>query len=400
MSLQVTCTAPVNIAVLKYWGKKDETLITPINSSFSVTLNQADLCTTTTVHLSTEFTADRIWLNGKEEDINTTRLQNCLNAVRKTHGQVTLDDGTAVDGGALGEYKVHIVSKNNFPTAAGLASSASGYACLVATLARAYNVQESFPGQLTTFARMGSGSACRSLAGGFVKWEMGGAAADASDSLAVQKFDEAHWPDLAILVLVVNDGRKGTSSTSGMQTTVRTSKLLQRRIDTIADEHYALLEKAVAERDFATFGEVTMRDSNQFHALCLDTFPPIFYLNDTSKSIIQLVHAYNAAKGGTRLAYTFDAGPNAVLFTQKADLDDVLRTVLHYYPPADGQPLAEYFPKADVLAQVGDFSTLADDKVAQTFHGDRSAGQLKYILHTTPGPGPQNLDTHLAPPQA
>jgi diphosphomevalonate decarboxylase len=114
---------------------------------------------------------------------------------------------------------------------------------------------------------------------------------------------------------VVSDKEKDTSSTSGMETSRLTSKLLQYRSEHIVEERLANIEKAFLEKDFDTFGKITMQDSNQFHAVCMDTYPPIFYMNDVSKSIIKLVHVYNEYYGEVRAAYTFDAGPNAVIYT-------------------------------------------------------------------------------------
>ena len=118
------------------------------------------------------------------------------------------------------------MSANNFPTAAGLASSAAGYAALAYALGQLHAVEESYPGELSAIARQGSGSACRSLAGGFVAWDMG-AKADGSDSVARQVAPADHWPELDVLILVVSDAKKTVSSTSGMDTSVKTSAPLQ-----------------------------------------------------------------------------------------------------------------------------------------------------------------------------
>lgn len=100
-----------------------------------------------------------------------------------------------------------------------------------------------------------------------------------------------------------------------METSRLTSLLLAHRATHIVQDRLDQISKAYLERDFETFGRITMQDSNQFHAVCLDTYPPIFYMNDTSKMIIRIVHALNAALGGVKAAYTFDAGPNAVIYT-------------------------------------------------------------------------------------
>ncbi|THH16202.1 hypothetical protein EW146_g4404 [Bondarzewia mesenterica] len=172
----------------------------------------------------------------------------------------------------LSTFPVHICSRNNFPTAAGLASSASGFAALVSSLAALYALPSS-PSELSLIARQGSGSACRSLFGGFVAWEQG-TAPDGSDSLAVEVAPREHWPDIHALICIVSDDKKGTSSTSGMQRTVETSPLLQHRIKHVVPERMKAISKAILDKDFDTFARITMQDSNQFHAVALDTDPP------------------------------------------------------------------------------------------------------------------------------
>uniref|UniRef100_A0AAX7T6X7 Diphosphomevalonate decarboxylase n=1 Tax=Astatotilapia calliptera TaxID=8154 RepID=A0AAX7T6X7_ASTCA len=292
----VTCTAPVNIAVIKYWGKRNEDIILPINSSLSVTLHQDQLKTTTTVATSRSFQEDRIWLNGKEEDITHPRLQSCLREIRRLARKRRNDGDSGVDSASL-SHKVHICSVNNFPTAAGLASSAAGFACLVYSLARVFGVE----GELSGIARQGSGSACRSMYGGFVQWIMGNKE-DGKDSLAQQVEPETHWPELRILVLVASAERKPVGSTSGMQTSVKTSCLLKHRAESVVPGRMVEMTEAIRKKDFAAFAELTMKDSNQFHATCLDTYPPIFYLNHVSQQIISLVHRYNKHYGETRVS--------------------------------------------------------------------------------------------------
>jgi len=207
---------------------------------------------------------------------------------------------------------LHIVSENNFPTAAGLASSAAGFAALVRAIADLYQLPQS-PSELSRIARQGSGSACRSMFGGYVAWVMG-SNEDGSDSVAEQIADEAHWPQMRAAILVVSAAKKATSSTAGMQATVATSTLFQYRANVVVPDRMERMTKAIRERDFATFADLTMKDSNSFHAVCLDTSPPIFYMNDISTGIIRLVEELNIVAGKTVAAYTFDAGPNAVIY--------------------------------------------------------------------------------------
>lgn len=207
---------------------------------------------------------------------------------------------------------LHIVSENNFPTAAGLASSAAGFAALVRAIADLYALPQS-PSNLSLIARQGSGSACRSMMGGYVAWNMG-SKEDGSDSLAKQIAPASHWPGMRAAILVVSAKKKGTSSTAGMQLTVATSDLFVQRAEHVVPERVKKMITAIQERDFPTFAELTMRDSNQFHAVCLDSYPPIFYLNDTSRGIIRLVEDLNRVAKKVVAAYTFDAGPNAVIY--------------------------------------------------------------------------------------
>lgn len=239
----------------------------------------------------------------------------------------------------LSEWAVHVCSENNFPTAAGLASSASGFAALIASLAALYELQpEVSSSELSRIARQGSGSACRSLFGGYVAWQ-GGEQSNGQDSLAVEVAPQSHWPDLQALICVVSDAKKGTPSTAGMQRTVQTSPLLQHRIKEVVPERMVKISEAIQKRDFNTFAEITMADSNNFHACCLDTAPPIFYMNDVSRAIVQLVEELNRANEaegkGKLVAYTYDAGPNAVLYAPKANMPQILQTIRHYFPNAD-----------------------------------------------------------------
>ncbi|XP_052008921.1 diphosphomevalonate decarboxylase [Xyrauchen texanus] len=374
----VTCTAPVNIAVIKYWGKRDEGLILPVNSSLSVTLHQEQLKTTTTVACSSSFQEDRMWLNGKEEDMKHPRLQLCLREIRRLVRKRRNTGDPASDVISV-SHKLHICSMNNFPTAAGLASSAAGYACLVYTLSKLFGVD----GNLSVVARQGSGSACRSLYGGFVQWKMG-ERSDGEDSVAEQVESESHWPQLRVLILVVSAEQKSVGSTSGMHTSVETSPLLKYRADAVVPCRMEEMIMAVRQRDFAAFAELTMKDSNQFHATCLDTYPPIFYLNDISHSIINLVHCYNQHYRETRVAYTFDAGPNAVIYTLQEHLPEFVELLHHFFPPQTNR--GEFVKGLPVCS-----ASLSED-LKRDIKMEPKPNGIRYIISTKAGPGPCVLE--------
>ena len=392
-----TVSAGTNIACIKYWGKANTHYNTPINDSLSLTLDQSDLRAVTTASASPSFDKDRLWLNGSEEQDAATskRFRACVDGVRSLATD-KIDPDTKSIVVAKEDWNgmnIHIASYNTFPTAAGLASSAAGYAALVAALVQLFNAKESYPGQFTAIARQGSGSACRSLDGGFVAWRAGGAKEDWSDSIAEQVADENHWSEVRAVILVVSDAKKETSSTAGMSNSVATSELLGFRAREVVPKRMKLIEDAIKSKDFQSFGKVTMMDSNQFHATCLDTYPPIFYMNDVSRSVVQLVHRYNDWAGEIRAAYTFDAGPNAVLYTLDKYVVELLALVLKYYPAQSEGLVGEYVNNVDMAKEALEFeldpSLVEDVEKSARVH---DYGDVKMVYCTRGGPGPKTLD--------
>eukprot|EP00127_Corallochytrium_limacisporum_P003708 Clim_evm40s152 gene=Clim_evmTU40s152 len=377
-----TCVAPVNIAVIKYWGKRDTELILPLNESLSGTLDENVLHSKTSVLAGPDLKEDRMWLNGKEEDINAKRTQNCLKALR----ELAKDQGLA-----SAEYNVHIVSSNNFPTAAGLASSASGFACLVFSLAKALGVKARRD-ELSLLARRGSGSACRSLHGGWVKWERG-TKADGSDSIAVQTAPASAWPEMEVVILVVDAGKKAVSSTSGMQRSVETSPLLDFRAKNTVTPNCEKMEKAILEKDFSTFAKVTMQESNQFHACCLDTLPPIVYMNDTSHLIVKIIHHLQDRLGQPIAAYTYDAGPNAVLYLERKHVPLVMSVVEKCFFENREDMTSKYTGLESLHTILSEGGDLDSDLVAslEPFRASTES-RISRVIHSKIGDGPRQLD--------
>lgn len=375
-------TAPVNIATLKYWGKRDAKLNLPTNSSISVTLAQDDLRTLTSAATGPDFPEDKLWLNGKEESLSSERTQNCLADLRALRREMESRDSSLP---TMSQWKLHIVSENNFPTAAGLASSAAGFAALVMAIAKLYELPQS-NSEISKIARKGSGSACRSLFGGFVAWEMG-EQADGSDSKAVEVAPMEHWPNMKAAVLVVSADKKDTPSTSGMQLTVQTSDLFQERIKNVVPKRFEEMKKSITDRDFATFAELTMRDSNSFHATCLDSYPPIFYINDTSKKIIKLCHLINEFYGETIVAYTYDAGPNSVLYYLEENEQKLFAFIYKLFSKVDGWENKYSKDQLDQFLQAFE----KDVKSQVSFELDEEIqNNVSRVILTRVGPGPQD----------
>lgn len=166
---------------------------------------------------------------------------------------------------------------------------------------------------LSSIARLGSGSACRSLFAGLVHWH------------GEEAEGVGWWKGLNGFVLAICGDRKKISSTTGMQRTVQTSSLFHHRIKTVIPERIESMLWAIKNLNFPVFAELAMKDSNSFHACCLDTLPPISYLNSESMRIIAAVHEFNEQMGRTAVGYTFDAGPNAVIFGIDGDAGNFIK---------------------------------------------------------------------------
>ncbi|RCN41594.1 putative diphosphomevalonate decarboxylase [Ancylostoma caninum] len=173
-----------------------------------------------------------------------------------------------------------------------------------------------------------SGSACRSVFGGLVEW-CAGSDPSGADCVAKQVLPEKWWPELRAVIVVIDDGEKEVASSKGMRNTVETSELLEYRANHIVPKRIKRLEAAFEVHDFDEFARITMADSNQLHAVCLDTFPPLRYMSDASWAVIRSVNEFNTGNR-LRAAYTFDAGPNACIFVENNNVAELLTCLCRY----------------------------------------------------------------------
>ena len=346
-----------------------------------MTLSQKSLRTLTTASCAEAYSGtDTLILNGEEEDIQSSkRTQECLKNLRQLRESIESKDNSAPK---LSKMTLRLVSANNFPTAAGLASSAAGFAALVRAIANLYELPQS-PTELSLIARQGSGSACRSMMGGYVAWRAGNKE-DGSDSIAQEVAPAAHWPEMRALILVVSAEKKGVASTAGMQTTVQTSTLAPARFESIVPRRMGEIEEAIQARDFPKFAQITMQDSNSFHAICLDSWPPIHYMNDVSRAAMNAVETANRKAGELICAYTFDAGPNAVIYYLEENANKVAGTFKFNLPTVAGWD-NEY----GAAVRMNDRGGL-ESKTVMTL----KAG-VSRVICTGVGEGPIEVDTHL-----
>ena len=298
---RATYEASPNIALVKYWGVRDEALALPYNSSLSVTLDR--LRTRTQVEFDPRRTDDTLELNGRPAAESARRsVSEFLDRVRHEAGIRT---------------RASVRSFNNFPTASGLASSASGFAALAGAATAAAGLDRS-PLQLSQLARFGSGSASRSIFGGFVEWRAG-RRPDGRDCYAKPLFGPDHWPALRdLVVLIAHAPEKAVRSAVAMQSSVRTSPDFGERQREVP-RRLATIRRAIARRDADALFPAVMDECDSFRRVCETTRPTLNYLTSPSRAVLGEVIAANREAGRSVAAYTHDAGAHVHVFTLSRD---------------------------------------------------------------------------------
>lgn len=282
----VLAQAQPNIALVKYWGKRNTPLNLPVAGSLSITLDR--LWTRTRVRFMPGLAADRVRLNGRDDAVAARRVMACLDLLRERAGAALYAE---------------VESTNNFPTAAGLASSASGFAALVRAGAAALGL-ELAPEDLSRLARRCSGSAARSIFGGFVEWARG-ELTDGTDSTAHALLPASAWP-LGVAVAVTSTAPKAVGSTAGMQRTAETSPFQRAWVDG-QEADLAAARAAVLARDFAVLAEISEHSCLKMHALALAARPGLLYWNGATIEGMHRVRSLRAQ--GVPVFFTVDAGP-------------------------------------------------------------------------------------------
>jgi len=303
--MKATAKAPANIACIKYWGKADEKLRLPLNDSIS--MNMSGAYTVTTVEFSKKHLKDSVTLlDGEFSGKEIGRVIRGLDRIRQKADRAE---------------RAMVVTRNSFPKGAGSAASASGFAALTLAGFAALNMHLSEK-ELTIFARLGSGSACRSIPDGFVLWEAG---SDNDSSYAHSIFPQDYW-DIRDLLVIVDRSMKKVSTTDGMKT-VRTSPYLHKRLHDIPGRMQEI-KKALKERDFVRFGEVTEEDCLDMHHVMQTQQPPLMYWNDTTVRIMEAVRSWRS--DGLPVYFTIDAGPNVHLLCEGKHEERVLTKIREF----------------------------------------------------------------------
>lgn len=312
---RVTARALPNIALVKYWGKRDGALNLPLADSVSVCL---DLFPVTVECCRASGIGDLsvAWNHEKLPAEPAARFRRVLDAVRRQSGQ---------------RFDVCARIATDLPSRAGLASSAAAVAAFASAVARLHGLE---PGneELSVLARLGSGSASRSVPGGFAWWHRG-QRSDGADSYAEPIGGPDHWPELRAMVVRVSDRPKEVSSSRGMSRTQETSPFFQEWVRQCLDLA-PRARQAIVMRDFLELSVVAELSARSLHSLCLTASPPLLYLERKTISVLDCLHA---ARGGTMLFWTLDAGPNPVVFTHVDSVRSIQEVLTGHFPDVEVQ---------------------------------------------------------------
>ncbi len=293
--------APTNIALCKYWGKRNSEINLPLTASLSISLGQKGALTAIE-EIAAE--ADQIILNGQTVEAATSfgkRLSVFLDLFRPELAT---------------RYRVD--THMNIPVAAGLASSACGFAALTLALDQLYDWRLQ-PAALSILARLGSGSASRSIWQGFVEWQAG----EADDGMDSHGILLVHtWPELRVGLHLLSDQQKPLSSREAMQRTVQTSQLYTAWPEQVRKD-MIILKQALISKDFATLGQVAEANALAMHATMMSAWPPIIY--SQPETIAAMRQVWQLRQSGVEVYFTQDAGPNLKLLFLEKDLPAILQ---------------------------------------------------------------------------
>jgi len=299
-ALRATARAGANIAFIKYWGNRDSGDNLPLNSSLSMTLS--DAVSVTTVAYDPDLQVDEIYLDGERLlDHRAHRVVRHLDRIRSEY------------------YSLHarVVSVNSFPAGTGMASSASGFAALTAAAIAAFGEGLPDPRALSVWARRASGSAARSILGGFVEWH----AADSDEGSFAEVAFDAEWWDLRDVTVIVSADAKVISSTQGHRLAGAHPFMPARQRQ--VEQRLPALKAAMLRRDFAAFGALLEQESLEMHAVMISSTPSCLYLTPGSVAFLHAVRRWR--DDGVAVAMTLDAGPNPHLICPADHEDEVLR---------------------------------------------------------------------------
>lgn len=300
--MKATAVSYPNIAFNKYWGNYNKELRLPYTNTISMNLD--GLTTKTTIEFSPDYKRDSLTLNGQCLDDTLSgddvRVSEFLDKVRVIAGI---------------DYKARVVSENNFPTRAGIASSASAFSALALACNEALDLKMT-EAEISSLARLGSGSACRSIPGGFVEWRAG---TKHETSYSYQLVPPEHF-DIRDIVAVVSDERKEVSSSAGHDL-FETTPFKEARL-AAAHENLIKVREGILMQDFHALGKYAEKDALEMHATIMTSDPAVFYWNGNT---LDLFRTINHWRQDLPVYFTTDAGPNVHILTKPEFETDIVK---------------------------------------------------------------------------
>lgn len=298
--MKATAIAPSNIALIKYWGKAHETLRIPANTNISI--NLSNLKTTTTVEFSPKYQFDHVSINNMSHIDTNQRVSIHLNRIKKLKHI---------------NYHARVVSKSNFPIGAGLASSASGFAALTVAALKALNISLTEQ-EISSLARLGSGSACRSIPDGIVEWKKGN---NHSSSYAHTLY-KPDYLSISIIAVILEDKEKKAGSSIGMKN-LQDNIFFNTRLKNL-NIKLKEIKQAIQVKNYHKMFMILEQEALELHAIVMTT-PPFNNLYWSPKTIRFIQFIWNLRKKGVPVYFTIDAGPNVSLFCENKYEKNVLK---------------------------------------------------------------------------
>lgn len=318
--MKATAVAPANIAFIKYWGQKNPKINLPFNNSISMNLSKC--FTVTSCDFSPKYLKDEIFFEGKKIKENQEffiKIVKHLNQVRKL---------------AKSNFKAKVISANSFPSDAGIASSAAGFAALTLAASQALGLNLTQK-ELSVLARLGSGSACRSIPDGFVEWKKG---KNHKSSYARSLAPDSWWEISDIVAIVTNKKKKYSSSFGHLL--APTSPYFKKGLN-LLPQRIKKVKKAIKNKNLELLGQIIEEEALDLHIIAMSSNPPLFYWEGKTLEIIKKVREWR--KKGLPAYFTIDAGPSVhIICEQKYEkiinkkirgLPGVLKTIINHPAP-------------------------------------------------------------------
>ncbi|MFH1440031.1 MAG: diphosphomevalonate decarboxylase [Candidatus Woesearchaeota archaeon] len=349
--MKSTAIAHPNIALVKYWGKRNEQLKLPTVSSLSLTLD--NFYSKTTVEFSKDLTEDTLVINGKAVTGGRVleRVKEHLDLIRKTASEKSKRTILAKvmrkkpNENIVKDMFAKIVSENNFPAASGIASSSSAFTALTLAASKAVGL-EMDKKDISIIARQGSGSACRSIFGGIVEWKKG-KKDDGSDCFAEQIHDSNFWPELKMIVFILDAREKKIKSSDGMKISVKTSPFYDEWTKA-SEKDLKEIKQSIAQKDFTKVGTIMETNCLRMHSLMISSTPSLIYWKPETLIMIEKINSLR--ENGIECYFTIDAGANIMMLCLEKDVERILGSI-------EGMPCIHDF----MICSLGEGAKHTDD---------------------------------------